>query len=87
MKEKYIIRRWTTHFKEERARTLREAWRIKKRLQIEEPGYCQIFKRSFEKRHPNFPIWFSLITLFLVIFASEVEWCIHHILQIMQVWI
>lgn len=68
--EKYIIRRWTKHFREERAKSLLDAIRIRKRLMEEEPGCCQIIKVPFRKRHPDFPIWFSLISLLLVIIAQ-----------------
>lgn len=65
--ERYIIRRWSEHFKEERADSLIEAIKIKRRLREEELGYCQIIKVPFRKRHPDFPLWFSTVSLLLVI--------------------
>lgn len=84
MRGKYIIRRWGRNFKEERTDSLIKAVRAKRRLSSEEAGYCHIVKVPFRKRHPDFPLWFSLISLLLVGFAPEVDLCIHHILRIMQ---
>lgn len=89
MKDKYIIRCWTGELGliEKRSNRLLEAIRIKRGLQKAKPkSYCQIIKVPFRKRHPDFPLWFSLVTLLLVGISSEVEWCIRHILQIMQLW-
>ena len=89
MKDKYIIRCWTGELGliEKRTNRLLEAIRIKKELQKAEPqSYCQIIKVPFRKRYPYFPLWFSIVSLLLVGFSQVVEWCIHHILQIMQLW-
>lgn len=84
--EKYIVRQWTPYFREKRVRTLREAIILKKKWKNKKADYCQIIKISFAKRHPDFPLWFSIVTLFLVIFAPEVDSYIRHILQTMQLW-
>ena len=87
MKEKYIVRCWHGYQRliEKRTNRLLEAIRIKKELQREEPeSYCEIIKVPFRKRHPDFPLWFSIALLLLVGISPVVEWCIHHILQIMQ---
>lgn len=86
MKEKYIIRRWGKDLKEERTNSLVEAIKAKRRLSSEESGYCHIIKVPFRKRHPDFPLWFSLISLLFVGFAQEVDLYIRHILRIMQLW-
>ena len=79
---------WCEDITEKRVNKLREAIRIKREMKKENPGsYCCIIKVPFRKRHPNFPLWFSLASLLLVIFSPVVEWCIHHIHQIMQLWI
>ena len=89
-KEKYIIHCFTApeHIrKEERTNKLFKAIQIKKKLQEEYPeSFCNIGKIPFKDRYPNFPIWFSLISLFLVKNSSDVEWCIRRILQVMQLW-
>lgn len=89
-KEKYIVRSWDINpdLIEKRTNKLSEAIRIKKELKKQRPAsYCEIIRVPFRKRHPDFPIWFSLVSLLLVEFSSEVEWCIYHIQQIMQQWI
>lgn len=40
--------------------------------------------KSFTKRHPDFPIYFSLVSLLLVMCREEVEWLAHHMLRAMQ---
>lgn len=47
-------------------------------------SYCYIVKVPFRKRHPDFPIWFSIASLLLVSIAPEVDSYIRHILQAMQ---
>lgn len=64
--QKYIIRRWTKNFREERASSFIEAVKVWMALKNDEPGYCHIIKISFKKRHPDFPLWFSLLTLLIV---------------------
>lgn len=71
--EKYIIRRWTEHFREERANSFWDALQVRRRLMEEEPGYCHIIKVPFRKRHPDFPIWFSLASLLLVAIARALD--------------
>jgi hypothetical protein len=67
MKQKYIIQRWTDVLEEERANSLVKAIRIKRKFKsMGGNAYCCIIKVAFEKRHPDFPIWFSLISLLLV---------------------
>lgn len=69
-KAKYIIHCFTAlgHIrKEKRTNKLINAMQIKKEFQEEYPGsYCNIGKIPFKDRYPNFPIWFSLISLLLV---------------------
>lgn len=71
--KKYLIMRDTKHFKEVRTNSLLEAIRIRKRLREEEPGPCYLIKVPFRKRHPDFPIWFSLLTLLLVGIAQALD--------------
>ncbi len=88
--DKYIVR---CHYRplgseERRVKTLRQAIRIKKEMKAKRPeSYCCIIKVPFRKRHPDFPLWFSLVSLLLVEFASEINSYIHHILQTVQLWI
>lgn len=84
MNKKYIIRRWGKDLKEERTNSLIEAIKVKRQLSSEEIGYCHIIKVPFRKRHPDFPLWFSLISLLLVGFAPKVDLYIRHILRITQ---
>lgn len=85
--KKYIVRRYGTRITEERTNSLLEAIKIKKQLKAEEPDfYCHIIKVPFRKRHPDFPIYFSVASLLLVIIAPEVDLRIRHILQIVQLW-
>lgn len=89
MKEKYIVRCWSGHSRliEKRTNRLLEAIRIKKEMQTKEvESYCQVIKVPFRKRHPDFPLWFAIVTLLLVGISPVAEWCIHHILQITQLW-
>lgn len=87
LKEKYIVQCWSGKLYEERTKGLRQAIHIKRKLQKENPGsYCCIIKIPFRKRHPDFPLWFSVTTLLFLGFLPAMEWCIHHILQIMQLW-
>ncbi len=85
--KKYIVRRFGRGFVEKRTDSLLDAIKIRKQLKAEEPdSYCHIVKVPFRKRHPDFPIWFSIASLLLVAVAPEVDSCIRHILQIMQLW-
>ncbi len=86
-KKKYIIRRWTKNFREEKASSLIEAMKIRNSLKNEDNGFCQIIKVPFRKRHPNFPIWCSIASLLLVVVAPKMDSYICHILQVMQKWI
>lgn len=71
---KYIIRRWTDSLHEETADSLLEAIKVYRQLKEEEPtGYCNIVKIPFRRRHPNFPLWFSLVSLILVILAQLLD--------------
>ncbi len=65
---KYIIRRYADkRVQEDYAKHLFQAIRIKRRLKNEKPdSYCCIAKVPFRKRHPDFPIWFSIASLLLV---------------------
>lgn len=38
----------------------------------------------FMKRFPNFPLYVSVISLLLVMFRPEVDFCIHHIRRTVQ---
>ena len=80
---KYIIRRYSDKdTQEHHAKHLFQAIRMKRSLKREVPeSYCCIVKIPFRKRHPNFPIWFSIASLLLVGIAQEVDLCIRHILQ------
>lgn len=73
MIKKYIIRRWTKNFKEEKADSLMDAIRTRQRMNEEEPGYCQIVRVPFRKRHPDFPLWFASVTLLLVIASQAMD--------------
>lgn len=73
MIKKYIIRRWTKNFKEEKADSLMDAIRTRQRLNKEEPGYCQIVRVPFRKRHPDFPLLFAIVTLLLVIASQAMD--------------
>lgn len=81
---KYIIRCYNPLI-EKRCNSLKVAIKNKRELQSKY-GYAHIIKVPFRKRHPDFPVWFSLISLLLVEVAPEVDLCIRHILQIMQLW-
>lgn len=85
---KYIIRRYSDEDTlEYHAKHLFRAIRIKKKLKKELPdSYCCIVKVPFRKRHPDFPIWFSIASLLLVGIAPELDSCIRHILQTVQIW-
>lgn len=68
--DKYIIRNYGPYtYKEVRTKNLLAAIRIKKEMKSESSGYCCIIKIPFSSRHPDFPLWFSLISLFLVIIS------------------
>lgn len=41
-------------------------------------------QRSFRRNHPDFPTYFSLVSLMLVIFEPTVHKYIHHMLQAVQ---
>lgn len=73
MIKKYIVRRWTKNFKEEKTNSLVDAIRTRRRLNKEEPGYCQIVRVPFRKRHPDFPLWFAIVTLLLVIVSQVMD--------------
>lgn len=73
MIKKYIIRRWTKNFKEEKANSLVDAIRIRQKMNKEEPGYCQIVWVPFRRRHPDFPLWFSIATLLIVIASQAMD--------------
>ena len=83
--KRYIVRRYGTGFTEEQTDSLLDAIKTRKQLKVEEAdSYCHIVKVPFRKRHPDFPIWFSIASLLLVAIAPEVDSCIRHTLQIMQ---
>lgn len=64
-----------------------EAVRIKKGMKSSNPdSYCCLIKVPFRKRHPDFPIWFSLISLLFLELEPVVDSGIRYILQIMQRW-
>lgn len=84
---KYIVQCWEKGLREERTNNFPEARKIKRKMKEEKPdSYCCIIKVPFKKRHPNFPIYFSIVSLFLVGLAPKVDSCIRHILQIVQQW-
>lgn len=89
-KDKYIVRRYTDDpllFREAMASTRKEARAIRAQWKREVPNsYCHTFKRAFEKRHPDFPLWFSIGTLLLVGVLLIANWCIYHIPPIAQLW-
>lgn len=72
---KYIIRRYTLEdSQEDYAEHLFQAIQIKKKLKREIPdSYCCIVKIPFRKRHPDFPIWFSIASLLLAGISSIVS--------------
>lgn len=87
--EKYIARCFYGFggIEEKRVKSLRQAIRIKREMQEKRPkSCCVIIKVPFRKRHSDFPIWFSLVSLLLVEFAPEVDSYIRRILQIVQLW-
>lgn len=74
--------------KERPASNLIKAVKIRREMGSLYPNsYCYIVKVPFRKRHPDFPIWFSIASLLLVGIAPKVDLYIRHILQIMQRWI
>lgn len=84
---KYIIQCWGKDLETKQANNLFCAVYEKKKLKRDQPeSYCCIIKVPFRKRHPNFPLYFSAISIFLLIVAPELGSCIHRILQIMQLW-
>lgn len=84
---KYIIQCWTENLETARTKSLFKAIKIKRKLKREKPdSYCCIIKIPFRKRHPDFPIWFSIASLLLVELSQEVGSYIHHILQTMRLW-
>lgn len=58
----------------------------KKRLSNFPEISVQICHHPFRKRHPDFPLWFSIFALIGVTMNTEIGSCIRHILQTMQVW-
>lgn len=43
-------------------------------------------KRSFRRNHPDFPLYFSIVCLILVILEPVLHKYIHHMLQVVQEW-
>lgn len=72
--QKYIVLCWADSLCEKRTNTFWEALRIKKLMKSKfQDSYCCIIKVPFRKRHPNFPIWFSLTTLLLVMLFRALD--------------
>ena len=44
------------------------------------------FGVPFMYRYPEFPLYFSICCLLLVIFRQEVEWLICRMIQVAQLW-
>lgn len=88
-RENYIVIYWKGRENcKESASNRREVREIKKRLEkTQGVEYSHTYRVPFREKHPEFPIWFSLCSLFLVEVAPEVDSCIRHILRIMQQWI
>ena len=62
---KYIIRSYQP-FIEKRTRTLIGALKQKREIMAAGSDYCDIIRIPFSRRYPDFPIWFSIISLILV---------------------
>lgn len=69
---KYIIRSYTP-FIEKKSNTLIGALQQKRKIEMNGSEYCHIIKIPFAKRHPDFPIWFSVFSLILVILSRVVN--------------
>ena len=57
-----------------------------RQLHNEMKKYGWFMGGPFIDRYPEFPLHFSLLTLLLLTVPSIMDWCIHHIHQIMQLW-
>jgi hypothetical protein len=38
-------------------------------------------RKTFSEKHPDFPMYFSVVCLLLVMCREEMEWLAHHMLQ------
>ena len=47
--------------------------------------YGRLMGVPFMYRYPNFPLYVQIVTLLLLVLPLVVGWCIHHILQIVQI--
>lgn len=66
--KKFIVRCYgDDYFLEETAKTRKEAKRIMRGMKEENPdAYAHFFKIPFSRRHPNFPLYFSIVCLILI---------------------
>lgn len=64
-----------------------KARKVKKEMLLDNPDSCiTVVHNPFRKRHPDFPLWFSIFALLFGGMQEDVCSGIHHILQAMQIW-
>lgn len=83
---RYLVRRYDREgVRELKTKTLYGAIQERKRLKEEEPGAdIEFFLLPLYDRHPNFLTGFGIVILLSLIFPEQMEFCIRHILQVVQ---
>lgn len=66
---KYIIRSYEP-FIEERTKTFMQALSAIKKMKLSGIKHYEVIRIPFRERHPNFPIYFSIAVLLIVILSE-----------------
>lgn len=67
--DKYIIRSYEP-FIEEKAKTFMQALSVIKKMKVSGIKHYEVIRIPFRERHPNFPIYFSIAVLVIVMLSG-----------------